>query len=284
MLQQTRVATVLPYFERWMQRFPNVQSLASAPQQDVLQVWSGLGYYTRARNLQKAARQMGDRFPSGYDSIRALPGIGDYTAAAIASIAFGLPHAAVDGNVLRVMSRLTNDSGDVSSTTTRGRLAEGAQHLLDRRHPGIFNQAMMELGATVCLAKNPRCLTCPVAELCEARSTGSQHQLPVKLRRTNKVCIDRTLLIVSRKGHLLFRQSADFWELPEPQHVPGASLANYVGNFRHTITNHNYSFAVCEAFVKRTPQGLRWLPPDPLKYLLSTTTRKALTVAGVPGF
>jgi A/G-specific adenine glycosylase len=284
MLQQTRVATVLPYFERWMQRFPNVQSLAGAPQQDVLQVWSGLGYYSRARNLQKAAKQMDNRFPSDYDSIRALPGIGDYTAAAIASIAFGLPHAAVDGNVLRVMSRLTNDSGDVSSTATRRRLAQGAHHLLDTTHAGIFNQAMMELGATICHAKNPHCVICPVAGLCEARRIGSQHQLPVKLRRTNKVSIDRTLLIVSRKGHFLFRQSADFWELPEPQHVPGALLAKCCGNFRHTITNHNYSFAVCEAFVKRTPRGLRWLRPDPLQYLLSTTARKALTVAGVSGF
>src|SRR4030095_15932098 len=128
-----------------------VQSLAGSAEQDVLRAWSGLGYYTRARNLQMAARQIGERFPSDYDSIRALPGIGDYTAAAIASIAFGLPHAAVDGNVLRVMSRVTNDSGDIGAPVTRRRLTEAAANLLDRKHPGDFNQAMMELGATVCL-------------------------------------------------------------------------------------------------------------------------------------
>ena len=283
MLQQTRVATVLPYYERWLRRFPDVQSLIDAPEEDVLRLWSGLGYYSRARNLHQAAKQTGGQFPSGYEAIRGLAGVGDYTAAAIASIAFGRPHAAVDGNVLRVVSRLTNDSGDIGSTVTRQRLSQAADRLLDKKRPGLFNQAMMDLGATVCLPKNPRCLVCPVAELCEARKQGTQHELPVKLRRTEPVRIDRTLLIVRRKERILFRQLAGFWELPEPEHLPMASLSKCIGEFRHSITNHIYRFAVCEAFVKSRPPLLHWLYPGRLELLFSTTSRKALRVAGIQG-
>jgi A/G-specific adenine glycosylase len=284
MLQQTRVATVLPYYQRWLQRFPTVQSLADAREQDVLHYWSGLGYYSRARNLHRAAKQMSAEFPSDYDSIRALAGIGDYTAAAISSIAFGLPYAAVDGNVLRVISRLTNDSGDIGSAVTRQRLARAADRLLDRKHPGTFNQAMMELGATVCLPKKPHCLVCPVAEMCEARKHGKQNELPVKLRRITPVRIDRTLLIVRSQDRILFRQLSGFWELPEPEHLPDAAIRECIGEFRHSITNHVYRFMVCEAFVKSNPYLLQWLAPERLEYLFSTTARKALHVAGVRGF
>jgi A/G-specific adenine glycosylase len=284
MLQQTRVVTVLPYYQRWLRRFPDVQSLIEAPEEDVLRHWSGLGYYSRARNLHRAAKQTGGQIPSEYEGIRALSGVGDYTAAAIASIAFGLPHAAVDGNVLRVISRLTSDNGDIGSAVTRQRLSKAADKLLDRKRPGSFNQAMMELGATVCLPKKPRCLACPVAELCEARKQGAQNDLPVKLRRTQPIHIDRTLLIVRRQDRILFRQLAGFWELPEPEHLPLASLKKCIGEFRHSITNHIYRFAVCEAFVKSRPPLLHWLYPGRLELLFSTTSRKALHVAGIQGF
>jgi A/G-specific adenine glycosylase len=297
MLQQTRVATVLPYYERWMQRFPTVQSLAEAPEQEVLQLWSGLGYYSRARNLLRAARQIDGSFPSDYNMIRSLAGVGDYTAAAISSIAFGGRHAAVDGNVLRVVSRLTNDSGDIGSAATKNRLAEIATRFLDSNQPGLFNQAMMELGATLCLPKNPQCLTCPVQNLCEALSYGTQHELPVKLRRADPVRIDRILLIVKRHQRMLFwqrppdsRKMAGFWELPEPKHLPEASQGQCLGYFRHSISNHNYRFAVCEGFVNDVndvnsdARNLRWLKPTRVEYLFSTTTRKALALVGVAGF
>ncbi|MGH9593198.1 MAG: A/G-specific adenine glycosylase, partial [Bryobacteraceae bacterium] len=156
MLQQTRVAAVIPYYERFLKRFPAVEELAQAPEPEVLALWSGLGYYSRARNMQKAARQIValGGFPRDYPSIRALAGVGDYTAAAVASIAFGLPHAVVDGNVRRVAMRLANDAGcDVAAL---------AAQLLDPRDPARSNQALMELGAVVCLLREPRCGECPV--------------------------------------------------------------------------------------------------------------------------
>src|SRR3954447_1448422 len=143
MLQQTRVAAVIPFYERFLQRFPDVTSLASAPGEELLAAWAGLGYYSRVRNMQRAARAMPNGlFPRTYEEIRALPGIGDYTAAAVASIAFGLPHAAVDGNVLRVLSRITNEQGDVTSGLTRARLRAQADEFLNRDDPGTYNQAV----------------------------------------------------------------------------------------------------------------------------------------------
>ena len=157
MLQQTRVAAVLPYYERFLNRFPTVEQLACAPEQDVLAHWAGLGYYSRARNLHRAAKEIAaaGMFPTGYAEIRALPGIGDYTAAAVASIAFQAPRAAVDGNVLRVLSRATAEPGDIGALPTRRKLEAVATLWLDRKRPGDFNQAMMELGATVCLPQAP---------------------------------------------------------------------------------------------------------------------------------
>src|SRR6185369_2885080 len=149
---QTRAQAVIPYYHRFLDRFPTVESLAAAAEDDVLALWSGLGYYSRARNLRLAAQQIAATggFPRDYDAIRALPGIGDYTAAAIASIAFNLPHAVLDGNVLRVVARVENDAADIGSGRTRERFRAVAQSWLDSRQPGLFNQALMELGATVC--------------------------------------------------------------------------------------------------------------------------------------
>src|SRR5271157_1728605 len=174
MLQQTRVAAVLPYYPRFLELFPDVRALARAPEQTLLAAWAGLGYYSRARNLQKAAKyivELGE-FPRTYSSLRELPGVGDYTGAAVASIAFGLPHAVMDGNVARVMSRLMAEAGDIKSDAVRRRLRALAEVLLDRRHPGEFNQALMELGATVCVPKRPLCESCPVRLYCEARKQG----------------------------------------------------------------------------------------------------------------
>jgi len=286
MLQQTRVTAVLPYYLRFLKRFPNINVLADAPEEDVLALWCGLGYYSRARNLQRAARQMGVVFPREYDSIRALPGIGDYTAAAIASIAFGLPHAVLDGNVLRVLSRLTNDSGDIRSVATRHRLQRCADSLLDRTHPGAFNQALMELGATLCLPHRPQCLLCPIANYCEARRQGTQHELPVKLRQTESVSLFRTLLLIRRAGKVLMwqrppssRLMPGIWELPEDSQVPHAADRNHIGSFRHSITNTRYLLRVMAARVSRKPAKMRFLAVEDGGIPISTMARKALRLA-----
>ncbi|HYP08691.1 MAG TPA: A/G-specific adenine glycosylase [Bryobacteraceae bacterium] len=274
MLQQTRVTAVIPYYQRFAARFPTIADLASAPEEELLKAWAGLGYYSRARNLQKAAISMGRKFPSTYEEIRALRGVGDYTAAAVASIAFGMPHAAVDGNVVRVVSRLTNGVGDVRSE---------AEARLDRLHPGKFNEAMMELGATICLPRNPQCLLCPVAQFCEARAAGTQDELPPKKAR-KMVRVERTLLVIRRGEKLLFRRRPDtdrrlagFWELPEPEELKTARIGKELGRFPHTITNFHNIFTIRQAEIAVKPRGYAWLSPvEPVEYLLSTVVRKAL--------
>lgn len=286
MLQQTRVAAAVSYYERFLARFPDVAALAAAGEQQVLASWSGLGYYSRARNLHRAARailEAGD-FPRDYEALRRLPGIGDYTAAAVASIAFGLPHAAVDGNVLRVLARLTAETGDTGTNGVRQRLRAVAERLLDRAHPGEFNQALMELGATICLPRRPRCEACPLSGYCEARRRGLENQLPARARRAASTRIEKTLLVIVRRGRILLRQRpeidrrlAGFWELPELDQVPGARLAGLCGSFRHSITNHSYGFSVAAASVRRAPKGFEWVPQKQLADLpLTTAGRKAL--------
>jgi len=184
MLQQTRVDQATPYYHRFLKRFPTVKDLAKAERHDVLMAWEGLGYYSRARNLQDAAKQVIDEFdgvfPETYDGIIALKGIGPYTAAAVSSIAFGLPHAVVDGNVIRVISRLFGIRDDVGKTGTKNEIQQLADQLLDQERPGDFNQAVMELGATVCTPKNPVCMMCPVSTSCVAFRTAETDSLPYK--------------------------------------------------------------------------------------------------------
>ena len=291
MLQQTRAQAVIPYYERFLKRFPTVEALAAAAEPDVLAVWSGLGYYSRARNLRRAAQEIvaAGGFPHDYEALRALPGIGDYTAAAIASIAFELPHAVLDGNVLRVVARVENDPADISAGRTRERFREIAQDWLDPQHPGPFNQALMELGATVCLPKNPLCLVCPVSELCRAREAGTVDQLPVKLRKKDPVRIEGVLLVVRNQGLVLLRQRAanvkrmaGFWDLPSPEDLPRARVGKRLGAIRHTITHHHYTLAVHSATASANGPEFAWFAPAGLDEIpLSTTARKALKVAGL---
>jgi len=291
MLQQTRAQAVIPYYERFLARFPSVEVLAAAREDQVLALWAGLGYYSRARNLHRAARQIaeGGGFPRDYDGIRALPGIGDYTAAAVASIAFELPHAVVDGNVLRVVARVENDASDIGSPGTRERFRATAQGWLDRKRPGEFNQALMELGATVCLPKNPQCLLCPVAPVCRAREAGTAAELPVKLRKQEPVAIEAALLLLRRGGRVLLQQReaserrmAGFWELPSPEDLPGARHGERIGEFRHTITFHHYTFTVWAATGRVAGAQFQWFEPARLAEIpLSTTARKAMKLAGL---
>jgi A/G-specific adenine glycosylase len=292
MLQQTRAVAVIPYYERFLARFPTVEALAAAPEDEVLALWSGLGYYSRARNLRRAAQAVAAAggFPRDYEAIRELPGIGDYTAAAVASIAFGLPHAVLDGNVLRVVARVENDSADIAAPRTRERFRSTAQAWLDRRRAGEFNQALMELGATVCLPRNPQCGTCPIAPHCRARAAGTAAQLPVKLRKQEPVQIASVLLVVRNRGRILLRRReasarrmAGFWELPEPAHAPGARTGKRYGTFRHTITHHHYTFEVVAAkwTAPLTSGGgdFAWFTLSELPEIpLSTTARKALAL------
>jgi len=291
MLQQTRAEAVIPYYERFLQRFPDPATLACASEQEVLANWSGLGYYSRARNLHKAAKMLAAGFPASYDEIRDQPGVGDYTAAAIASIAFGLPHAVLDGNVIRVIARVTNDAADIGAASTRTRFREAAQRWLDRQRPGAFNQALMELGATVCLPRAPRCTNCPLAMNCEAHLQGRALQLPVKLRKMVPVKLKASLVVVSSKGRILLwqrgadsRRLAGFWELPSREQLPGLQATRAVGTFRHTITHHHYQITVHSGTVKRAPRPLQWIAIEHSGSLpLSTTARKALRLAGLPG-
>jgi len=292
MLQQTRVNAVIPYYERFLNRFPTVEVLASAEEQPLLAAWAGLGYYHRARNLQAAARQIVNRggFPREYDEIRDLPGIGDYTAAAVSSIAFGSPRAALDGNVIRVLSRLIAEPGDVGSAATRLRLQQAAVDLLDPKRPGEHNQAMMELGATVCLPRQPQCLLCPVSVHCEARKTGRQEEFPIKSKRAAANIVTKQLLIVTKANQskvLLWRRPAasrrlaGFWELPEPGQLCGARVERKLGQFRHSIVNTSYHFEVLAASIHTAPEGFLFLTKEKLDELpLSTTAKKGLACLG----
>jgi A/G-specific adenine glycosylase len=201
MLQQTRVAAVIPYYERFLKRFPTVQSLAEATHEEVLRLWAGLGYYSRARNLQKAAQwivaKQGGVFPAARAEVLELPGIGTYTAAAILSIAFDKKLAVLDGNVARVLARLGAVRGDLRSHVRWRHLQQTADTLLDPCSPGDWNQAVMELGATLCTPRSPQCLVCPVAEFCQARSLGLADSIPEKrkMRSTLQVTLASAVFV-----------------------------------------------------------------------------------------
>ena len=288
MLQQTRVTAVIPYYESFLTQFPTVHHLAAAPESVLLSAWSGLGYYSRARNLQKTAQILAKayQFPSTYAEIREFPGVGDYTAAAVSSIAFGLPHAAVDGNVIRVTSRLSAEPGDIGNSKVRQKLTTFAQQLLDERNPGRHNQAMMELGATICLPREPKCPQCPVQKLCAARQLGLERQLPVKQKQKELFRVTRRLLLIQKRDKLLLwkrpadsKKMAGFWELPDAEMLPEAFEREVLGRFRHSITNHVYSFVLVRSVAPPPPSGFSWLDQQALlSEPMSTTTRKALQV------
>ena len=225
MLQQTRVAAVLGYYARFLAAFPSVELLAAAPEDQLMKLWEGLGYYSRARNLHKAARIIVDRggFPDTYEGLLALPGIGDYTASAIASACFGRREAAVDGNVLRVVTRLTDCHDDILAPQTKRRIRAQLQAVMPERGPDIrlFNQAAMELGATVCAPNGPpRCGECPAADLCLGRLRGTAEALPVKAPQKERRIEHRTVFLLLRGGSVALRRRpntgllAGLWEFP----------------------------------------------------------------------
>ena len=291
MLQQTRVAAVIPYYERFLARFPHVRSLAEAPREEVLRLWSGLGYYGRARNLRRAAQEIvarhGGAFPRLLDDALALPGIGRYTAAAILSIAYGEPLAVLDGNVARVIARLEAMRGDPHEQRRWRQLQASADALLDRAAPGEWNQAMMELGATVCTPRAPLCTACPVAHWCRAKQLGLTGSIPEKRRKratlpihlTAAVFLDamgRTLLLPPPNGGRRTELSPLFsrmWQFPATRvrRAAKAELCRYLSeefgsatmrtakmkplsNIRHAVTYREISITPFCVRVRQLPQ------------------------------
>lgn len=214
-LQQTRVVQGYEYFLRFVERFPDVRTLAEASEEEVLKYWQGLGYYSRARNLHAAAKGMaGGRFPKTYEEVRALKGVGDYTAAAICSIAYNMPYAVVDGNVYRVLSRYFGIDVPIDSTEGKKYFAAMAQEMLDKAHPADYNQAIMDFGAMQCTPQNPGCMFCPLADGCLALASATVTQLPVKQRKTqvsnryfNYICVRMGRYILLHK-----RTENDIWK------------------------------------------------------------------------
>jgi len=278
MLQQTRVAAVVDYYQRFLRRFPTVERLASARLASVLAVWSGLGYYRRARMLHEAARKIvkeyAGEFPRTAEGLRELPGIGRYTSAAIASIAFGQPVAVVDGNVERVLQRV---SGRPLSAGARW---QSAEELLSTARPGDFNQAMMELGATVCLPGQPTCHACPVFELCATRGAIAKSKKESRQKRDISYALDRrpdAVFLVQRSPAATLMPG--MWELPETSSANG--VATQALTLKHAITVTDYSVRVLH---EPAPSGLkgRWVPDSQLARLpLTGLTRKILRAAEI---
>ncbi|MBI5951092.1 MAG: A/G-specific adenine glycosylase [Chloroflexi bacterium] len=224
MLQQTRVETVIPYFEKWMKLFPDAASLAAASEQEVLNVWEGLGYYSRARNLHKAAKVITEKFngqlPRDLTELCSLPGIGRYTVGAIASMAFGMDEPTLDGNLRRVFARLFDVDEFADSPTGEKILWELAAQNLPKGKAGDYNQALMDLGATVCLPKNPRCLLCPLMEICEARKNGTQESRPVMKPKKAVPHHVQVAAVICQRGRVLLAQRppegllGGMWEFP----------------------------------------------------------------------
>ncbi|MEK6985945.1 MAG: A/G-specific adenine glycosylase [Candidatus Thermoplasmatota archaeon] len=305
MLQQTRVEVATPYFLRWMERFPTLQALAAADEQEVMAAWAGLGYYQRARNLQALAKQVvakhGGRLPDAFAKLLELPGIGPYTAGAVASIAFGKRVPCVDGNVVRVASRILALRGP-DSPALRRRIEAAAASWVPERAPGDWNQALMELGATVCLPRNPRCEECPVAAACAARAKGVQHAIPRPAARKAAAPETMRFALVQQAGTTLLVRNpergllAGMWMLPGgsataplPRTVlaqtgvrirAGASIATA----RHIFSHRTWAMELQRASildVGHAQPALRtwWCPDDELAgAALPTAMRRLLKV------
>jgi A/G-specific adenine glycosylase len=278
MLQQTRVAAVIAHYHEFLRRFPTIKKLAAAREASVLAAWSGLGYYRRARMMHAAAkvivREHGGRFPSTAEELLALPGIGRYTAAAIASIAFDRPVAVVDGNVERVLQRVSGErlAGEALWTA--------ANRLLDAKRPGDFNQAMMELGATVCIPRAPECLTCPVIGMCATRGELAATSKPVPQKKAEihyaLHCRNEEVLLVQRARDASLMPG--MWELPEGG-LNGGKKPQLT--LRHSITVTDYTVRVWRAAAPSRVIG-KWTPMERLKQVaLTGLARKILLAARI---
>ncbi len=296
MLQQTQVATALPYYERFLARFPSLESLASADEAEVLSLWQGLGYYRRCRNLLAGARFVLEHgMPSSFENWLKVPGVGQYTAAALASICTGQAVGVVDGNVERVFARFAICSG--VGTALHRAAWQWAQEHVDPKHPGDWNQAVMELGARVCRPRTPLCASCPISAACQAYVDGNPERFPVRPPKRDSVELVRELWIPICSGRVGVRQipagewSEGMWEFPWVNSDADASadLAKLVGvgqvtafgEVRHTITHHRLRIRVSLCQVKRRTRGLKWVEVSELASLpMPSSMRKAWKLLG----
>ncbi|MCF6139315.1 A/G-specific adenine glycosylase [Pseudalkalibacillus berkeleyi] len=273
MLQQTRVDTVIPYFERFMAQFPTVDALAAAEEEKVLKAWEGLGYYSRARNLHSAVKEVHEKYggivPNTPKEILSLKGVGPYTAGAIASIAFGLPEPAVDGNVMRVLSRILLIENDIAKPQTRKIFEEAVRLLISKENPSYFNQGLMELGATICTPKNPSCIVCPVQKHCEAFHKGIQTELPVKKKKIKKRTVPVAIaMLQNESGETIIEKRpetgllANLWQFPnieisdrnltkehlktylEERYPIQVDLNDHLVDFQHVFTHLTWQISV----------------------------------------
>ena len=286
MLQQTRVDVVIPYYTRFLRRFPTLRALAEAPLDDVLAHWSGLGYYARARNLHRAAQACGGSLPGTAAELRTLPGFGPYTAAAVASLAFGEDVPLVDGNVARVLSRIFTVRGDARAKAWRI-----AAQLLPAGGGGPFNEALMELGATVCTPRNPACGRCPVQEMCRGRNDPARYPSP--RRRAQRLMLEwRALALRRRDGAVLLARRptgtlfAGLWDLPaeKPAGIRMHGRATNRGIVEQTLTHREVRVIIETARASGTPveADVRWVAPEGIAALgISSLARKSLRCAGV---
>ncbi len=289
MLQQTTVRAVLPYYHTWLERFPDIESLARAPLRDVLRAWQGLGYYQRARNLREAAREVvrehNGSLPADRDALRRLPGFGPYTTAAVLSLAFDRPLPVIDANVRRVLMRVLATEGPASPSLDNGFLAV-LEKIIPRAAPGAFNQAMMELGALVCRSANPQCLGCPVRGFCRAAADGRQETIP-RPRRIVTTPVEAVVAVIRRDGRFLIRQRPDpgllagLWEFPGGKREPGESHVEalrrevreevgaevadirFLTTVRHAYTRFQVTLHAFTCRFRRTPalpkKNFRWV-------------------------
>jgi A/G-specific adenine glycosylase len=255
MLQQTQVDTVLPYYERFLARFPTVETLARSSETEVLGLWSGLGYYSRARNFRVAAQQVidehGGTLPRSHTALLALPGIGRYMAGAIMSIAFNEPYPIVDGNVRRVLSRVNG-----WKQVKEERIWEAADAVAHSGEPRIVNQAMMELGAVLCTPKAPQCPVCPWGKTCKAFRTGQQAEFPAPKKRPKTIRVDLHAVIDRNQRGILMREADGLWEFPSFPEPPAGSLEQ-IGSTRHSITHHRVHVQVYQGKLGRHPEYRR---------------------------
>lgn len=306
MLQQTRVETVLSYYDRFLARFPTVEALAQAPEEDVLKLWEGLGYYRRARNLQKGAQQVMDEFggeiPADAAQLLKIHGIGEYTAGAIASIAFDRPVPAVDGNVIRVASRLMGIRENVGVPSVKRRIAAEAAALVPQERPGDFNQAMMDLGATVCTPGTPACEKCPLSARCDAYAEGDAEDIPQLPRRNPPKEIEYDLCLIYARNRVLMRQRTEvmlggLWVYPMAdgwhtlKQLPAAvkrrtgvrvSDAAYLGEAKHVFTHQVWKMKIyaMQAEATEAPAGWRFVTLEEMNALaIPTAVKKAAELA-----
>lgn len=313
MLQQTRVDTVIPYYERFMARLPSVQALAEVREEELLKLWEGLGYYSRARNLQKAARcickESGGAFPGSYEQLCSLPGVGPYTAGAIASIAFGLPVPAVDGNVLRVLSRLTENPRDIAEPAVKKQMTAALAQVYPAGHCGDFTQSLMELGAVVCVPNGlPKCGSCPLRQLCRAFRHGTQTEYPVQTKKQPRRAEQKTVLLLCCGGRAAVRKRPQggllggLWEFPcldgalsaaeiaawlEQQGAHAAHIERALSR-KHIFTHVEWDMTAyrvsCPHAFQPDGGGLVWATPEQLadEIALPTAFRRFTRALGLP--